>query len=105
MYDAADVVDDDVARPSDERSDLRSVAKVVGAVVVAAQCRLIAPNAEQHELTRLVACKDAEVDAFRLGAAGVGQLDEERAQFGREADTSVDVGNQHYVSGHREPRV
>jgi hypothetical protein len=49
--------------------------------------------------------KDTEVDATRLGAAGVSQLGEERAEFAHETDTSVDVGDQHYFGGHRELRV
>jgi hypothetical protein len=77
VYDAAYVVDDDVARSSQERPHLHSVAAVVGAVVVVAQAGLIAPHAEQHELARIVVGEDTKVEAFRLGAARVGQLGEE----------------------------
>jgi hypothetical protein len=69
---------------------------------VGAQGGLIAPGTEQDELARIIARKDAEVDALRLGSAGVGQLGEEGAQITGETDTSVNVGHQHYLNGHRE---
>jgi hypothetical protein len=98
--DSAHLVEDDVARSSQERSDLRSIAAVMGAVVMGAQGSLIAPDAEHHELARIVARENTELDAFQLGATGLGQLGEERAQFTREANTSVEVGHQHHFSGH-----
>jgi len=105
MHDAAHGVEDDVARPSEERPDLRSVAPVVGAVVMGSQGRLIAPDAEQHELAGVVTGENAEVDAPRLGVAGVGQLGEQRAQLRDEANTTMDVRHEQYSTWHRELRV
>lgn len=105
MHHTADPINDGIARPGQEWSYERPVAVVVGALVVAAQGSLVTPHTEQHELGWTVAGEDAELDAVHLGAAGVGQLGEERAQFSGEASTSVDVGHQDGLDGHRKPRV
>ena len=84
---------------------MRPIAAVVRAVVVRAQDCLIAPDAEHHELARIVGGEHTEADAPRLGAAGVAQLREERAQLRHERNASVDIGHQHHLRGHLQPRV
>jgi hypothetical protein len=104
MHDTAHVVDDDIARPSQQRPHVRSIATVVRALVVGTQGGLIAPRAEEHKLAAIIARKDAELDAPGLGTAGVRQLREEGAQLVREANASVDIGNEHNLSRHRDWR-
>lgn len=72
---------------------------------MAAQRGLIAPAAEQDELAWVIARQESELDASRLGAARIDQLGQEGMQLIGQANTPVDVGDQHYSGRHREQRV
>jgi hypothetical protein len=86
---AAHVVDHDVARTRQQRSDLLAIMAVVGAVVVLAHGLFSAPGSNEYKLTGLLGDEHAKTGALRLSAACICQFTHKLEQLRRERGSSV----------------